>query len=71
MVDPLTKQEETAECQCVGPCVARRGIDGRVCKKLTAEREFTDAVINAIGDISVMEAQAAIAKWRQEHAHEY
>lgn len=28
--------------------------------------EFTDAVINAIGEISVMEAQAAIVKYRQE-----
>lgn len=32
------------------------------------ERDFTDAIINAIGDISVAEAQAAILKWRQEHA---
>jgi len=31
------------------------------------EREFTDAVINAIGEISVAECQAAIAKWRAEH----
>jgi hypothetical protein len=32
------------------------------------EREFVDAIINAIGEISVAEAQQAIAKWRQEHA---
>lgn len=31
------------------------------------EREFTDAVINAIGEISVAECQAAIQKWRAEH----
>lgn len=35
--------------------------------KFKEEREFVDAIINAIGEISVAEAQAAIAKWRTEH----
>lgn len=34
------------------------------------ERTFTDAIINAIGDISVMEAQEAIHRWRVEHPYE-
>lgn len=34
------------------------------------ERTFTDAIINAIGEISVMEAQEAIRRWRVEHPYE-
>lgn len=54
-------------CECRGPCAASLSVNGRTCQRIVEERAFTDSIINAIGDISVAEAQQAIKKWREEH----